>query len=106
MAHIVTPKYPIQREDWLSQPADIVTDPDELLHLLNIDADENWLAGRDARRFSSRVLRAFIARMEKGNPDDPLFCVRYLPPGEEFVAAPASQPTLEEQHSAGSRSAA
>ncbi|HCB3913507.1 TPA: EF-P beta-lysylation protein EpmB, partial [Citrobacter freundii] len=39
MAHIVTLNTP-SREDWLSQLADVVTDPDELLHLLNIDADE------------------------------------------------------------------
>ncbi|HEF0000132.1 TPA: EF-P beta-lysylation protein EpmB, partial [Citrobacter freundii] len=49
MAHIVTLNTP-SREDWLSQLADVVTDPDELLHLLNIDADEKLLAGRDARR--------------------------------------------------------
>ena len=88
------------REDWLSQLADVVTDPDELLHLLNIDADEKLLAGRDARRlFALRVPRAFIARMQKGNPDDPLLR-QVLTSQEEFVAAPGySTDPLEEQHS-------
>jgi KamA family protein len=99
MAHIVTLNAP-SREDWLSQLADVVTDPDELLHLLNIDADEKLLAGRDARRlFALRVPRAFIARMEKGNPDDPLLR-QVLTSQEEFVAAPGySTDPLEEQHS-------
>ncbi|MEW0532521.1 hypothetical protein AB0V88_08960, partial [Escherichia coli] len=33
----------MNREDWLTQLADVVTDPDELLRLLNIDADEKLL---------------------------------------------------------------
>lgn len=87
MAHIVTLNPP-SREDWLSQLADVITDPDELLHLLNIDTDEELLAGRDARRlFALRVPRAFVARMEKGNPQDPLLR-QVLTSREEFVAAP------------------
>ena len=70
------------------------------MHLLNIDADEKLLAGRDARRlFALRVPRAFIARMEKGNPDNPLLR-QVLTSQEEFVAAPGySTDPLEEQHS-------
>ena len=70
MAHIVTLNTP-SREDWLTQLADVVTDPDELLRLLNIDADEKLLAGRSAKKlFALRVPRSFIDRMEKGNPND------------------------------------
>ncbi|ALB68300.1 EF-P beta-lysylation protein EpmB [Cronobacter dublinensis] len=99
MAHIVTLNPP-SREDWLSQLADVITDPDELLHLLNIDADEELLAGRDARRlFALRVPRAFVARMEKGNPQDPLLR-QVLTSREEFVAAPGfTTDPLEEQNS-------
>lgn len=99
MAHIVTLNTP-SREDWLSQLADVVTDPDELLRLLQLDTDENLLAGRDARRlFALRVPRAFIARMEKGNPDDPLLR-QVLTSQQEFIAAPGfSTDPLEEQHS-------
>ncbi|MEO3992039.1 EF-P beta-lysylation protein EpmB [Pseudocitrobacter cyperus] len=99
MAHIVTLNTP-SREDWLSQLADVVTDPDELLRLLNVDADEKLLAGREAKRlFPLRVPRAFIARMEKGNPDDPLLR-QVLTAQDEFITAPGfSTDPLEEQHS-------
>ncbi|WP_435928071.1 EF-P beta-lysylation protein EpmB [Dryocola sp. BD613] len=99
MAHIVTLNPP-RREDWLTQLADVITDPDELLHILNLDADEALLAGRDARRlFALRVPRAFVARMEKGNPNDPLLR-QVLTAKQEFIAAPGfSTDPLEEQHS-------
>ncbi|PLL64179.1 EF-P beta-lysylation protein EpmB, partial [Klebsiella pneumoniae] len=48
MAHIVTLNTP-SREDWITQLANVVTSPDELLRLLNVDADEKLLAGREAR---------------------------------------------------------
>lgn len=99
MAHIVTLNTP-SREDWLVQLADVITDPDELLRVLNIDADEKLLAGREAKRlFALRVPRAFAARMKKGDPDDPLLR-QVLTAREEFVAAPGySTDPLEEQHS-------
>jgi L-lysine 2,3-aminomutase len=78
MAHIVTLNTP-SREDWLSQLADVITSPDELLRLLDLDQHPELLAGREAKRlFALRVPRAFVARMEKGNPDDPLLNKRLL----------------------------
>ena len=99
MAHIVTLNTP-SREDWLSQLADVITDPDELLHLLKIDTLPDLMAGRDARRlFALRVPRAFVARMEPGNPHDPLLR-QVLTAQEEFVAAPGfTTDPLEEQNS-------
>ncbi len=99
MAHIVTLNPP-HREDWLTQLADVITDPDELLHILNVADDEELLAGREARRlFALRVPRAFVARMEKGNPNDPLLR-QVLTAKQEFVAAPGfTTDPLEEQHS-------
>lgn len=99
MAHIVTLNTP-SREDWLSQLADVITSPDELLRLLNLDADEKLLAGRDAKRlFPLRVPRAFVARMEKGNPDDPLL-KQVLTRQDEFISAPGfSTDPLDEQNS-------
>lgn len=91
MAHIVTLNTP-SREDWITQLADVVTSPDELLHLLDLETDANLLAGRDAKRlFALRVPRAFIARMEKGNPNDPLLR-QVLTAQEEFVASQVSPP--------------
>ncbi|MEN3753358.1 EF-P beta-lysylation protein EpmB [Mangrovibacter yixingensis] len=99
MAHIVTLKTP-SREDWLSQLADVITDPDELLNILNVDTNETLLAGRDARRlFALRVPRAFVARMEPGNPSDPLL-IQVLTSQQEFTnVAGFSEDPLEEQHS-------
>lgn len=99
MAHIVTLNTP-SREEWLLQLADVITDPDELLQLLNIDASAELLAGREARRlFALRVPRAFAARMEKGNQNDPLLR-QVLTAQEEFIAAPGfTTDPLEEQHS-------
>lgn len=100
MAHIVTLNTP-SREDWLVQLADVITDPDELLRVLNIDTDENALAGRGAKRlFALRVPRAFVARMKKGDPNDPLLR-QVLTSRDEFLAAPGfSTDPLEEQHNA------
>ncbi|ALR75108.1 EF-P beta-lysylation protein EpmB [[Enterobacter] lignolyticus] len=99
MAHIVTLNTP-SREDWLSQLADVITSPDELLRLLDLEANEDLLAGREAKRlFALRVPRAFVARMEKGNPNDPLL-KQVITSQDEFVAAPGfSTDPLEEQHS-------
>ena len=99
MAHIVTLNTP-SREDWLAQLADVITSPDELLQLLELDQNETLLAGGEARRlFALRVPRAFVARMEKGNPDDPLL-KQTLTSREEFIAAPGfSTDPLEEQNS-------
>jgi L-lysine 2,3-aminomutase len=91
MAHIVTLNTP-SREDWLSQLADVITSPDELLRLLDLDQHQELLAGREAKRlFALRVPRAFVARMEKGNPDDPLL-KQTLTSQDEFVTAPGTAP--------------
>ncbi len=100
MADIVTLNIP-SREDWLSQLADVITDPDELLRILNVDASPELQAGCDARKlFALRVPRAFVARMEKGNPRDPLL-MQVLTAREEFLEAPGySTDPLEEQNNA------
>lgn len=99
MAHIVTLKSP-SREDWLLQLADVITDPDELLHILNIEPDEALLRGREAKRlFPLRVPRAFVARMRKGDVNDPLLR-QVLTTSEEFISAPGySTDPLDEQSS-------
>ncbi|MBK4716005.1 MULTISPECIES: EF-P beta-lysylation protein EpmB [Tenebrionibacter/Tenebrionicola group] len=99
MADIVTLNAPA-REDWLSQLADVITDPDELLRFLNIDAGPHLLAGREARRlFALRVPRAFAARMKKGDPDDPLLR-QVLTAQEELIATPGftTDPLKEQQN--------
>ena len=100
MADIVTRNTPT-REDWLLQLADVVTDPFELLQQLHLENHAELREGAAARRlFPFRVPRAFIARMEPGNPRDPLLR-QILTSREEFIEVPGfSADPLEEQNSA------
>ncbi|VDZ53804.1 lysine-2,3-aminomutase-like protein [Serratia odorifera] len=87
MAHIITQNI-ADREEWLHQLADVITDPDELLQLLSLNAHPLLPQGREARRlFPLRVPRAFAARMRPGDANDPLLR-QVLTASEEFVIAP------------------
>ncbi|SLM64766.1 MULTISPECIES: EF-P beta-lysylation protein EpmB [Dickeya] len=99
MAHIVTLNIP-SREDWLVQLADVITDPDELLHTLGLENHPQLSAGRDARKlFALRVPRAFAARMRYRDARDPLL-LQVLTAQEEFITTPGfSHDPLDEQHS-------
>ncbi len=99
MADIVTRNTPT-REDWLLQLADVITDPIELLHQLHLENHPDLLEGAAARRlFPFRVPRAFVMRMEPGNPHDPLLR-QILTSREEFLDVPGfSTDPLEEQRS-------
>ena len=99
MAHIVTLKPPV-REDWLHQLADVITDPDELLQLLALQNHPELASGAGARRlFALRVPRAFAARMQRGDPHDPLL-LQVITSQQEFVDAPGySTDPLDEQSS-------
>jgi EF-P beta-lysylation protein EpmB len=72
---------------WQTEMAEAVRDPAELLSLLELDA--RWLepARRAAASFPLRVPRGFLARMQKGDPTDPLLR-QVLPLGEELLAVP------------------
>ncbi len=72
---------------WQTEMADAVRDPRELLALLELEPA--WLepAQRAAAAFPLRVPRAFLARMRKGDPRDPLLR-QVLPLGEELVETP------------------
>ncbi|WP_159567299.1 EF-P beta-lysylation protein EpmB [Budvicia diplopodorum] len=100
MAHIVTYNT-VTREGWLQQLSDVITDPDELLRLLSLENHPELTQGNDARRlFALRVPRAFVARMQKGDPRDPLL-LQVLTQQDEFIQAPGySNDPLEEQHAA------
>ncbi|WP_303901358.1 EF-P beta-lysylation protein EpmB [Thiohalomonas denitrificans] len=59
-------------EDWKNALADAVRDPAELIELLDLPRELVEAARRAAIAFPLRVPRGFIARMEPGNPADPL----------------------------------
>ena len=67
---------------WQEQLAQAITSPEQLLNLLGLDnrlLPETLRASRD---FALRVPRSYVARMEWGNPDDPLL-KQILPVGQE-----------------------
>jgi EF-P beta-lysylation protein EpmB len=78
---------PVALPHWQTLLAQAITDPKELLEVLHIS--EDWLpAARDAaRQFPLRVPRSFVARMQRGNPHDPLL-LQVLPLGLELQDTP------------------
>lgn len=66
--------YLFQEKNWQSQLNDLITDPFELLSELKLSVNDlkqdNLLA---QAQFKLRVPRQFVAKMQKGNPLDPLF---------------------------------
>lgn len=98
--HILTQNPLIREENWLEILADAVSDPQELLQVLNLPVGkfEKSIAAR--RLFPLRVPRPFIQKMEKGNPKDPLF-LQVMSLEQEFIVAEGfSKDPLEEQETA------
>jgi len=80
---------------WQRALADAVTDPAELLRLLELDPESlsGGAAGveRAARLFGLRVPRGYVARMRPGDPADPLLR-QVLPLGAEAESVPGFGP--------------
>lgn len=70
---MITPD-PWPAGEWRRHLADAVRDLDELLALLDLDSEMIGIdaTARAGRRFPLRVPRGFVARMQRGDPDDPL----------------------------------
>lgn len=83
--------------NWQKEFANSVTEPNELLELLELNK-ETYIEDIKARSlFAMRVPRPFIAKMEKGNPNDPLL-LQVLPLKQEFELHPEfSKDPLTEQ---------
>jgi len=73
------------RAAWMREWREAVTDSTELLRLLEIQPSAVPL--RAAGAFPLRVPRAYIARMRKGDPNDPLLR-QVLPLADEDIAVP------------------
>ena len=61
-----------QRPAWQRALADAVSDVQELLSLLELPPNVHEASLNAERRFPLRVPRAYVARMRKGDPNDPL----------------------------------
>lgn len=72
---------------WQRALQDCVTDPEELVRALGLDASCIEPARRAAARFSLRVPRSYVARMRRHDPADPLLR-QVLPLGAELVETP------------------
>jgi EF-P beta-lysylation protein EpmB len=81
---------------WQEALSDLITDPKELLTLLELD--HSWLHAAEmaAKQFPLKVPRQFVSRMQKGNPNDPLL-KQVLPLGMElqFIPGYSSDPLQE-----------
>ncbi len=96
--HILTQE-PVIREEqnWLTILKNAISDPKLLLKALNLPEDdfEQSIAAR--KLFSLRVPQPFIDKIEKGNPQDPLF-LQVMCSDLEFVQAEGfSTDPLEEK---------
>ena len=71
------------KSTWKESLASAIREPAELLDRLGLSQDLLPAARRAAELFPLVVPREFVARMGRGNPDDPLLR-QVLPLGEEF----------------------
>ncbi len=73
--------------DWKNALSNAIRDPAELLALLELSRELLPAARKAAEQFPLRVPRDYLARIEKGNPGDPLLR-QVLPLGEELIETP------------------
>lgn len=86
-----------QTTNWQEQLQSLIRDPRELCQLLNLDPELVFPAQQASQNFALRVPRSFVARMEKGNPSDPLL-LQALPLSAELTPTPGyTTDPLEEQ---------
>lgn len=78
---------PQQAPLWQTRLSEAITDPEELLQLLELPLDSLPASLAASREFRLRVPRGFAARMVKGDPEDPLLR-QVLPLVEELQEAP------------------
>jgi EF-P beta-lysylation protein EpmB len=74
-------------DSWQAQLAQAVTEPLELLRLLDLDPQLALGAQSAAGAFRLQVPRGFVRRMRRGDPQDPLL-LQVLPGARELIAAP------------------
>lgn len=69
---------------WQRELAQAIEDPLELCRLLQLDAEVALLAQRAGQGFELRVPRGYVARMRRGDPNDPLLR-QVLPQAAELI---------------------
>ncbi|MFC6634235.1 EF-P beta-lysylation protein EpmB [Microbulbifer taiwanensis] len=85
---VATSAIPVrEHRRWQEEMADLVTDPRELVRLLQLDVQQLPAALAAAGEFALRVPRAFLHRMRVGDPRDPLL-LQVLPGAPELQSSP------------------
>lgn len=81
---------------WQDQLSDLVTDPMELLQLLNLHPEQLNLSAEALQNFPLRVPRPYLERIKPGDPRDPLL-LQVLPSAAELLSVPgySSDPLQE-----------
>ncbi|ABR75450.1 EF-P beta-lysylation protein EpmB [Actinobacillus succinogenes] len=99
--YILTQNIPVReepkQENWLEVLANAVSDPVELLKMLNLSAQFSKRDFAARKLFPLRVPIPFITKMEKGNPQDPLLLQVMLSHQEFLYAEGFNKDPLEEQ---------
>ncbi len=97
MPQIITQISDKLHTSWQKELANVVTDPNLLLEMLNISPDE-YLQHFNARQlFPVRVPRPFIKRMAQGDFNDPLL-KQVMPLSDEFITTPGYLSDPLEEH--------
>lgn len=85
------------QKNWQTLLKEVVTDPAELLDKLELNPNLLPSAQRVAKLFPLRIPTSFLARMQKGDPKDPLL-QQVLPlAAEEIISVGFSQDPLQER---------
>lgn len=87
---VISPN-PLNKQAWQNELSRLVTSPQELLSLLQLDSSLLPAALAAALHFPLKVTHSFIERMEKGNVNDPLL-KQVLPLGLELSPVPGFGP--------------
>jgi EF-P beta-lysylation protein EpmB len=89
----------VQSQNWQDALATIIRDPQQLFEQLQLDLTKLPAAIQACQQFPLRVPQSYVARMEPGNPLDPLL-LQVLPQGQELDYQPGfSTDPLEEANS-------
>ncbi len=83
-------------EKWQQILADLITDPKELLEILGLNPADNPLGEQAIRDFPLKAPRPFVARIERGNWQDPLLRQVWPASAEEHLAPELTQDPLQE----------
>ncbi|OCG23889.1 EF-P beta-lysylation protein EpmB [Gilliamella sp. wkB108] len=102
MSHIIQQKVELPNKDeWIFELANVVTDINELYRCLNLDSEMISLAMQQAKKqFPLRVPMSFINRMKKGDIHDPLLLQVLCNDREMIKVTGYSEDPLQEQENA------